>query len=54
MTKDINYYQYTCIDEASRERYLYWYEEHSAEYTVDFVKRCIRILWVQNRRNTDR
>ena len=30
MTKDINYYQYTCIDEASRERYLYWYEEHSA------------------------
>ena len=42
MTKDINYYQYTCIDEASRERYLYWYEEHSAEYTVDFVKRCIR------------
>ena len=41
MTKDINYYQYTCIDEASRERYLYWYEEHSVEYTVDFVKRCI-------------
>ena len=42
MTKDINYYQYTCIDEASRERYLYWYEEHSAAYTVDFVKGCIR------------
>ena len=42
MTKDINYYQYTCIDEASRERYLYWYEEHSAVYTLDFVKRCIR------------
>ena len=42
MTKDINYYQYTCIDEASRERYLYWYEEHSVAYTVDFVKRCIR------------
>ena len=42
MTKDINYYQYTCIDEASRERYLYWYEEHSAAYMVDFVKRCIR------------
>ena len=45
-TKDIpadkNFYQYTCIDEASRERYLYWYEEHSAAYTVDFVKRCIR------------
>ena len=42
MTKNINYYQYTCIDEASRERYLYWYEEHSAAYTGDFVKRCIR------------
>ena len=40
--KDINYYQYTCIDEASRERYLYWYEEHTPAYTVDFIKRCIR------------
>ena len=39
MTKDINYYQYTCIDEASRERYLYWYEEHSAAY----LKRSNRI-----------
>ena len=45
-TKDIpndkNYYQYTCIDEASRERYLYWYEEHTPENTIDFVKRSIR------------
>ena len=45
-TKDIptdkRYYQYTCIDEASRERYLYWYEEHTPEKTVDFIKRCIR------------
>lgn len=47
--RDKNYYQYTCIDEASRERYLYWYEEHSAENTVDFIK----ILWIQRRRNTD-
>ena len=39
---DKNYYQYTCIDEASRERYLYWYEEHTPENTVDFVKRSIR------------
>lgn len=44
-TKDIptdkNFYQYTCIDEASRERYLFWYEEHTPENTEDFVKRCI-------------
>ena len=38
---DINYYQYTCIDEASRERYLYWYTEHTPTNTVDFIKRCI-------------
>ena len=42
MAKDINYYQYTCIDEASRERYLYWYEERTLAYTIDFIKRCIR------------
>ena len=45
-TKDLafdkKYYQYTCIDEASRERYLYWYEEHTAGNTVDFIQRCIR------------
>ena len=38
---DKKYYQYTCIDEASRERYLYWYEEHTPTNTVDFIKRCI-------------
>ena len=44
-TKDIpadkNFYQYTCIDEASRERFLFWYEEHIPENTVNFVKKCI-------------
>ena len=39
---DKRFYQYTCIDEASRERYLFWYEEHTPESTVDFVKRCIK------------
>lgn len=39
--KDKNFYQYTCIDEASRERFLFWYEEHTPSNTVDFVKRCI-------------
>ena len=34
-------YQYTCIDEASRERYLWWYEELTPANTVDFVKRCV-------------
>lgn len=38
------YYQYTYIDEATRERYLYWYEEHSPTNTVDFVKRVIKHL----------
>lgn len=42
LPQDIRYYQYTCIDEASRERYLFWYEEHTPENTVDFIKRCIR------------
>ena len=42
LPEDKRYYQYTCIDEASRERYLYWYEEHTPENTVDFVKRSIR------------
>ena len=39
ISKDKKYYQYTCIDEASRERYLYWYEEQTPENTVDFIKR---------------
>lgn len=35
------FYQYTVIDEASRERYLYPYMEQSSYSTVDFVKRAI-------------
>jgi len=42
IAKEIKFYQYTCIDEASRERYLYWYMEHTPTNTVDFVKRCIK------------
>jgi len=37
---DKKYYQYTCIDEASRERFIYHYEEHTPANTVDFVYRC--------------
>ena len=39
--KDKNFYQYTCIDESTRERFLYWYDEHTPTNTVDFIKRCI-------------
>lgn len=38
---DTRFYQYTCLDEASRERFLYWYDEQSPYATVDFIKRCI-------------
>ena len=39
---DMKFFQYTCIDEASRERYLFWYTEHTPENTVNFIKRCIK------------
>lgn len=35
------FYQYTVIDEASRERFIYPYKEQSSFSTVDFVKRAI-------------
>lgn len=35
------FYQYTVIEEASRKRFLYAYEEHSSFSTVDFLKRAI-------------
>ena len=44
IAEDKRFYQYTYIDEATRERYLYWYEEHTPTNTVDFVKRVIRYL----------
>lgn len=36
------FYQYTVIDEASRERFIYPYMEQSGYSTVDFLKRAIR------------
>lgn len=41
---DKKFYQYTYIDEATRERYLYWYEEHTPANTVDFIYRVIKYL----------
>lgn len=35
------FYQYTMIEEASRERFIYAYKENSSYSTVDFVKRAI-------------
>jgi transposase InsO family protein len=38
---DDRYFQYTIIDEASRERFIYPYREQSSYSTVDFVRRAI-------------
>ena len=35
------FYQYTVIDEASRERFIYPYKEQSSYSTIDFIKRAI-------------
>ena len=35
------FYQYTIIDEASRERFIYPYKEQSSYSTIDFVKRAV-------------
>lgn len=35
------FYQYTIIEEASRKRFIYAYEEQSSYSTVDFFKRAI-------------
>ena len=42
LPEDLHFFQYICIDEASRERYVYHYMEQTARNTVDFVKRCIK------------
>ena len=44
---DHRYYQYTMIDEASRERFIYPYLEQSSYSTVDFVKRAIAYFGYQ-------
>ena len=35
------FYQYTMLEEASRKRFIYAYEENSSYSTIDFVKRAI-------------
>lgn len=34
------YYQYTCLDEASRERFIYFYDEQTPMATVNFVQKA--------------
>ena len=41
---DERFYQYTVIEEASRERFIYPYKEQSGYSTVDFIKRAIIYL----------
>lgn len=41
------FYQYTVIDEASRERFIYPYMEQSSYSTVDFLKRAITYFGYQ-------
>jgi len=33
-------YQYTCIEEASRERFVFYYDGYGPMFTVDFMVRC--------------
>lgn len=41
LPRDKHFYQYTVIDEASRQRFLYFYEEQNGANTVDFTSRAI-------------
>lgn len=47
LPKDLHFYQYTCIDEASRERYIYHYYEQTPQSSVNFIKRCINYFCYQ-------
>ena len=38
---DLKFYQYTIIDECTRERFIYCYKEQCASSTCDFVRRAI-------------
>ncbi len=40
------FYQYTMLDEATRERFLYAYKEQSSWSTIDFVKKELFVILV--------
>ena len=51
---DEKFFQYTMLEEASRERFIYAYKEQSGFSTVDFVKRAILYFgYVPNMIQTD-
>ena len=51
---DNKYYQYTMIDEATRERFIFPYKEHNVSSTLDFVKRSIAYFgYLPDRIQTD-
>lgn len=37
-------YQWTAIDESTRIRFVYGYEEHTPENSVDFLKRLVKVF----------
>jgi transposase InsO family protein len=37
-------YQWTAIDECTRDRFVYGYEEHTPENSVDFLKRLLAVF----------
>lgn len=41
---DFRYFQYTVIDEASRKRFIYPYNEQSSYSTCDFITRAIKFF----------
>ena len=47
------FYQYTMIEEESRERYIYACKEASSYSTVDFVQRAILYFWICSKRDPD-
>ena len=44
---ELKLYQYTAIDEYTRLRFLYGYEEQSTYSSADFVERCVK--WFKRR-----
>ena len=42
LPEDKRYYQYACIDEASKKRFLWYHKELTPANTVDFVKKCMK------------
>lgn len=41
---DMRFYQYTIIDEASRKRFIFAYQEQTPQSTVDFVRRAVKFF----------